>query len=405
MKSFLKVSIICFFLIPNPITGLGLIAQEFFTPWKMHTIDNSSLGSDGTKLADVNGNGKMDMVVGWEEGGITRLYFHPENPGQVWEYIEVPSPDVEDAFAVDLDGDGFKDLVTFSEGKHQRISVHWAPSNWDHYYLSEKWLTEDFPETVGRTRWMFGKAFDMDGKNGIDLIVGSKDPDGTIGWLESPPAPRNTADWKYHEISKAGWIMSIELWDMNLDRHEDILITDRKGDLRGLRWLEKPGKDKLRKPWNNHFIGLEKGEPMFLGLLKTDQNRLPEIIVPDLTRGWHHFYQPDGTWNQEFIPFPKGSGSRGKSVVVGDIDQDGQQDLAASFEGALQKSGVVAVLGFQEENPRTIDISGLPGVKYDFLLLIDMDGDGDLDILTSEETSEEGTKRGLGVIWYENPLK
>ncbi|MEX2513058.1 MAG: FG-GAP and VCBS repeat-containing protein [Cyclobacteriaceae bacterium] len=405
MKLQLNLPIIGFFFLFNPIKDAGLMAQEFSSPWKLHTIDDSSLGSDGTKLADVNGDGKMDMVVGWEEGGITRLFIHPKAPNQSWKYIEVHSPDVEDAFAVDLDGDGFMDLVTFSEGNHQRISVHWAPSNWDHYYQSEKWHTEDFPETTGRSRWMFGKAVDMDGKSGIDLIVGSKDPDGTIGWLESPSEPKNTAEWKYHEISKAGWIMSIELWDMNLDGKQDILLTDRKGDLRGLRWLEKPEKDKLRRPWKNHFIGLEKGEPMFLGLLKADQNHLPEIIVPDLTRGWEHFYHKEGTWDKDFIPYPEVSGSRGKSVVVGDIDQDGQQDLVASFEDALHQSGVVAVLGFLKENSRTIDISGLPGVKYDFLLLIDMDGDGDLDILTSEETSEEGTKRGLGVIWYENPLK
>lgn len=389
----------------DTFSDIGSRVSGASIPWKKHTIDNSSLGSDGTKLADVNGDGRMDLIVGWEEGGVSRLYIHPDQVHAKWDYIEVPSPDVEDAFAVDLDGDGYMDLVTFSEGKHQRITVHWAPSDWEDYYQSEKWTSEDFPISIDRTKWMFGRAFDMDGKNGIDLIVGSKNPNGTIGWLESPQDPRNISEWRFHEISSAGWIMSIEILDMNSDGREDILITDRYGDLCGLRWLEKPDTSQLRQPWPNHFIGLRDGEPLFLGLLKTGRIEPPEIVVPDLTRGWSHFDPEEGGWKSRFIPYPEGSGTRGKSVALADIDQDGFTDLIASFEGAKDLSGVLGILGFLEESAQLIDISGKPGVKYDFLVLIDMDGDGDLDVLTSEETSTDGSKKGLGVIWYENPLK
>ena len=41
------------------------------------------------------------------------------------------------------------------------------------------------------------------------------------------------------------------------------------------------------------------------------------------------------------------------------------------------------------------------GVKYDRIELMDLDGDGDLDVLTCEE-QEAGT--GMGVFWYENPI-
>ena len=44
------------------------------------------------------------------------------------------------------------------------------------------------------------------------------------------------------------------------------------------------------------------------------------------------------------------------------------------------------------------DISGPEeGIKFDLIQLIDLDGDGDLDVLTCEE------RDNLGVIWYENP--
>ncbi|MGB4740526.1 MAG: hypothetical protein WBH50_20185, partial [Fuerstiella sp.] len=44
------------------------------------------------------------------------------------------------------------------------------------------------------------------------------------------------------------------------------------------------------------------------------------------------------------------------------------------------------------------DISGTEiGEKFDRIELLDIDADGDLDLLTCEERSN------LGVIWYENP--
>jgi hypothetical protein len=385
-----------------------VVAQENI-PWKRHTIDNTSLGSDGTKLADVNGDGHVDLIVGWEEGGVTRLYINPGDPHEFWEYIELPSPDVEDAFAVDLDGDGFMDLVTFSEGSHQRITIHWAPADWELYYKEENWISQDIPVTVGRTRWMFGRAVDMDGKYGIDLVVGSKNPNGTLGWLEAPENPRNMEAWKYHEITSAGWIMSIELLDMDQDGLEDILISDRYGDLRGVRWLKNPGQGKgLMDQWENFFIGVQEGEPMFLTLAEIPEwttDGVPGIVVPDLVKGWECFYREKGHWVTKSIPYPAFSGTRGKSVAVADMNQNGSWDLVASFEGALDLSGVLSVDSFLENNPSYTDISGKAGVKYDFIVLIDMDGDGDLDVLTCEETGEDGSKEGLGVIWYENPLK
>lgn len=54
--------------------------------------------------------------------------------------------------------------------------------------------------------------------------------------------------------------------------------------------------------------------------------------------------------------------------------------------------------------PTIHNLSGPEGIKYDRIELLDLDGDGDLDVLTCEE--EVGVRHeGLGVIWYENPTR
>ena len=42
-------------------------------------------------------------------------------------------------------------------------------------------------------------------------------------------------------------------------------------------------------------------------------------------------------------------------------------------------------------------LGGPAGVKFDLMQVLDLDADGDLDVITCEEVDQ------LGVVWYENP--
>lgn len=41
----------------------------------MYVVDVIFLGVDGVKFVDVNDDGRFDVVIGWEEGGLIRFYF------------------------------------------------------------------------------------------------------------------------------------------------------------------------------------------------------------------------------------------------------------------------------------------------------------------------------------------
>lgn len=381
--------------------------------WAIHKVDDSLAGADGVRLLDVNGDGLMDITTGWEEGDMTRVYLHPgyDRVKSKWPAVTVgETPSVEDAVFVDLDQDGAVDVVSSCEGQMQCMFVHWAPRDSADYLNAELWQTEKILITEGHTQWMFALPMQIDGKNGPDLIVGSKGKNGLVGWLQAPQNARDLGAWKLHKLYTAGWIMSLMPVDMDDDGDLDVVVSDRKKEQQGVFWLENPGIVSAEQVWVEHRIGANGQEVMFLDVADIDGDQHKDVVVAVKPDEIHWFRRPEKLsqhWDAHKIQvsLPQGMGTA-KAVRVGDMDMDGRVDIVYSCEQANPpKHGVVWL--HYENTPAdrqwiVNEISGPVGIKYDRIELLDLDGDGDLDVLTCEERHEG---KGLGVFWYENPLK
>ncbi|MDP6042465.1 MAG: VCBS repeat-containing protein, partial [Candidatus Latescibacteria bacterium] len=381
--------------------------------WLIHKIDDSLAGADGVRLLDVNGDGLMDITTGWEEGDRTRVYLNPgyKKARSKWPAVTVgETPSVEDAVFVDLDQDGAVDVVSSCEGKTQCMFVSWAPENAGDYLNSMLWKTEVIPTTQNHTRWMFALPMQIDGKYGPDLVVGSKNPNGLVGWLQAPADARDLDAWQFHKLYTAGWIMSLMPVDIDRDGDLDVVVSDRRQENRGVLWLENPGRAFVEKSWAEHRIGASGREVMFLDVADLNGDDLKDVVVavkPDEIHWFKHPGDLSKEWqaHQMKVQLPDSMGTA-KAVRVGDIDQDGRVDIVYSCEKAYPpKHGVVwlrYVNSPADSQWAVNEVSGPVGIKYDRIELLDMDGDNDLDVLTCEEHHEG---RGLGVFWYENPLK
>lgn len=375
-------------------------------------IDDSSRGADGVKLGDLNGDGRPDIATGWEEGKITRVYLHPgtANVKEKWPAVTIGrTPAVEDAVFADLDGDGVPEVVTCCEGGTRTVFVHWAPKDRDKLLDAGQWNQQPLPESVKRMQWMFAWPMQVDGRNGIDLLAGGKGDDAEIGWFEAPANPRDVAGYRWHSISPAGWVMSLWQRDMDDDGDLDVVVSDRQGKLRGVRWLENPGPGAAQtKPWANHFLSAERQEVLSMVLADLDQDGLEDALVA--VRDFRILFlrrldKSGQRWERHPIAARFGTGNP-RAVAVGDLNGDSRPDIAFTTWNAKGRHGVL----WLEHPGRPTDrfwtahpISGTErGIKYDRIELVDMDRDGDLDLLTCEE-HEGGLGRGLGVIWYENP--
>lgn len=388
------------------ITLLATFVHPEDTPWPRHTVDavdkdTGKAGADGVRLGDINKDGLPDIVTGWEEGGAIRVCLHPgagqtEEPWKAVTVGNVKSP--EDAVFADLDGDGILDVVSATEGKSRAIFFHWAPSNLNSISDASAWQTIRLPLSEPAQMWMFTLPADIDGDGDTDLIAGSKQKGASISWLENPGAAdaRKVGSWKEHRVADAGWIMSLRILEEGSNRY--LVYSDRKGSNSGIflsKFLD-------RSPWLGKpaLIGASGEEVMFLDIAELNGDGKLDLIAairPDKVR---IFYQPDealSLWKEvsELKPLSPTAHGTSKAVLVGDMDDDGNPDFVITCEHADgEKHGVLLA----SANSEFRSVSGPEGVKFDRIELLDMDGDGDLDILTCEE------RTGLGVFWYENPL-
>jgi hypothetical protein len=304
----------------------------------------------------------------------------------------------------DLNGDGVLEIVSACEGDEKTIWVHTFHGQADEYLLSSQWKTHALRPSVKQQSWMFCVPMHVDGKYGVDLIAGAKNEGAQLGWFQAPPKAFQFDEWVWHSLYEAGWIMSILTEDMDDDGDLDIVFSDRKGESRGVYWLENPGPDQCLGPWTLHKINQSDKEFMFLTIHDLDEDGLNDVLV-STKRQDIFVYRRQGkthpTWEEHRIAMPESSGTA-KAVQVGDINNDGKKDIVFSCEGAENRHGVMWLSythSVFDTHWTAHTVSGLHGTKYDLVELIDLDGDMDLDIVTCEE------RDNLGVIWYENPTK
>jgi len=401
---------LCFFVATAVV---GAADNESNNAWQRHTIDDSSVGADGARLLDANGDGRLDLVTPWEEGGEIHICLHPGDAeiDKPWPLVvvgRVASP--EDAVLVDIDDDGAVDVVSSCEGAVQSMFVHWAPQAEEDYLDATKWETGVISVTKSKQAWMYALPMQVDGRHGIDLIVASKGQQASVGWLQAPSNPRDLDAWKYHRLYDAGWVMSLIATDVNHDGKNDVVVSDRKGPNRGVFWLEHPGRKISSAPhvWTEHRIGGNSHEVMFIDVADVNGDDREDIVVAThqaeilLFMRQENLQQP--AWNRAVVPAPYGL-IKGKSVVVADLNLDGLRDIVHSTEPNsgpprpgvtwlknLNTAGSQKGLDFEVQQ-----MSTLAGKKFDLLQVMDVDHDGDLDVITCEE------RDNLGLFWYENP--
>jgi hypothetical protein len=247
---------------------------------------------------------------------------------------------------------------------------------------------------------------DMDGDGDRDVLFSDR---RKVGWFENRTSPEQGANL-------SGWGDPIEIEHMDDLRSVSVDAEGKRRPFPGggpYRYLTRADLDgdgledivttvnfSLKTAIGNQAVGR-----WYRRLDASGRNWASYwIFATDPAR----FVSPD---NPQGIGLPYGPDEDGstvsKAVAVADFDQDGTLDLAFAVRG----TGTGVYLLTQRPGGPTGELWNTRKVaiyrddyKFDNLKVVDIDGDGDLDIVSSEENVGPDSK-GLGVVYYANPLR
>jgi hypothetical protein len=313
----------------------------------------------------MNGDGLPDIVTG------KSWYKNPGSPSGVWEKHEI-GPGVENmAMVFDFDGDGDPDIL----GNQGKIFA-WAENRGDDSFKIHRNIA---PVTSG------GRGDFLQGSNVIRLDRGKR-LGVVLSWHNGDDSPGEgtqlfrvptmvTDTWLWEKLSDATNAEQVAIGDIDGDGVEDIHL--------GTHWIRQESGGKW-KTFQAVTLGALKVRPDRVALADVDGDGDLDVVIA-CEHGRRLVWgecptDPTSLWAEHLVS----TDYLLMSMDVGDLDGDGDIDIVAG-----EHNGRGRVFVFENERSgeiwsvHDVDAGDYPGLDHhDGTRLIDIDNDGDLDIVS-----------------------
>ncbi len=345
--------------------GLGDIAVAMFGPqqievmlsagdWRrpVHSTIDVDLHPSTVRLADINGDGHLDLVtnginvyLGDGSGTLTHLgHFEDDSGGLSYELV-----------VVDLDGDGDLDVAT-ANLQGQSVSV----------LHNNGTGALALAQVVSTWQAWSIDAGDFDGDGDVDLVVGTGDPTTTA----DVKLLRNQGNGMFAAYEEYGDAITVDYARAaDLDGDGDLDVVGFRGVDLLFFWLENNGAGNLSI---EHEIDIAGYSPE--GLQVADLDADGDIDLATVGFEEAMVYENDGLGN--FVGVRSHIGRQVERMALGDINGDGRLDIATIGEDS---NVAVTMLGDGVGAPYPPN-RWVSDSDPEAAVLGDFDGDGTIDL-------------------------
>ena len=374
----------------------------------------------GIAVADIDGNGKLDITVpdvwalGYQDWRAALYWYAPTTDPDVWtRHLIAEGEGFFERHALgDINGDGRVDLVL---GDNIHGGVYWfentGDSPWEKHTIIAN-LEGNSGDYVRRISAVALADFDKDGW--LDVAVGGYN-EGLVVLLENPGP---SGEWAQYNI-EAKWATTrmMRTGDIDRDGWPDVVASTQgipDGTISHVAWFRNPAgrfpestwgsiiRDDERR-WEKSAIDDHTRAPGYGNLRDMDADGDLDVVIAFGQRDNlapptdHHvawYENTAGAWTRHYV----GALASALDADAGDFDGDGDLEIvAASHDGGNR----VRVFDRQGDAWVAADIkTGWTAVNT--VLAGDIDGDGDADILAAADDGNGGPRKpgGREVRWW-----
>jgi len=336
----------------------------------------STIGTSSVYAIDVDSDGDTDILASHYDNDKVEWYENDGSENFTSHTITISVDGPESVFAIDLDSDGDIDVLSASINDDK---IAWYENNG-----YENFTVHNIPtQTLNVAQLIF--AIDLDKDGNIDVLSAGM-YDKTIAWYENNGAETFTS----HNITtSANYPKSVFAIDVDSDGDIDVLSASYNGDK--IAWYENNGAETFTA----HNITISADGAYSVFAIDVDSDGDIDVLSASYNDDKIAWYENDGseTFTSHTITT---SADGADSVFAIDLDSDGDIDvLSASYNDDK-------IAWYENNGAETFTSHIITNLwqQADFansVFAIDMDGDGDIDVLSSSGVDDK-------IMWYRNSM-
>ena len=352
------------------------------------SISNNLNAPLAVEIADLDGDGDQDVAAGAYYGNEV-VWYANDGEANFSTESQLVTDNVGGPFrlrAADWDNDTDLDLISVST-KDDKVAFH--ENLGDGQFAAQTVLFDNWSSPTA------GSPADIDGDGDEDLLVASYADDALL-WVRNDTVRQDTRFQGPSVIAdNLDGVFVVDGVDLNGDGSRDLLAA-----VTGTSQVAWAANDGSGNFGSIEVIGTEAGSPLFAGAFDLDGDGDNDVVTASSFAAdeisWYENLGNGQFGNQN--PIETGLGQP-RWLDAADADGDGDMDLFAStndddryfwYENRLNEPSNDFVLGNV--------IHDGDGSGANKIIALDMDNDGDVDVLTGSSTPEEPQP----ISWYEN---